>query len=313
MQIWLLNFLTFYGLNPNYRDFNMKNIPVRKINSPQKEVDFFESFNVRKIELVMQGKDMVQDLHRHDFFFFLVLEKGAGKHSIDFTQYTIGNNSVFVMHPGQVHELFLKKGSTGFVIEFSNDFYSNREKSSGNLLRRVSSRNYYQLSKEKFKKPLDIMSAIHEEFVSRQEGYRDMIKASLEMFYIELIRQGVSEQGRMKDKKQYARERLDDLLELIEKNITNKKQVSQYSEMLNLTSYQLNSITKELLGKTCSDLINEHIILEAKRYLLATSNQVNQIAFHLGFDDPSYFIRFFRKHTGFSPATFRTELFSKRG
>ena len=75
--------------------------------------------------------------------------------------------------------------------------------------------------------------------------------------------------------------------------------------MLNLSTYQLNAITKTTLGKTCSDLINEYIILESKRYLLATSNQVNQIAYHLGYEDVSYFIRFFKKHTGYSPETFR--------
>ena len=57
--------------------------------------------------------------------------------------------------------------------------------------------------------------------------------------------------------------------------------------MLNLSTYQLNAITKTTLGKTCSDLINEYIILEAKRYLLATSNKVNQIAYHLGYEDVS--------------------------
>jgi len=67
----------------------------------------------------------------------------------------------------------------------------------------------------------------------------------------------------------------------------------------------LNAITKSALGKTCSDLINEYIILESKRYLLATSNQVSQIAFHLGYDDVSYFIRFFKKHTGHTPEAFR--------
>jgi AraC-like DNA-binding protein len=81
--------------------------------------------------------------------------------------------------------------------------------------------------------------------------------------------------------------------------------VSFYADLLNLSSYQLNAITKATLGKTCSELINEFIILEAKRTLLATSNQVNQIAYHLGYEDVSYFIRFFKKHTGYSPEAFR--------
>jgi len=74
---------------------------------------------------------------------------------------------------------------------------------------------------------------------------------------------------------------------------------------MNLSSYQLNAITKTSLNKTPSELINEHILLEAKRRLLATSSQVNQIADDLGYKDVSYFIRFFKKHTGHSPEAFR--------
>ncbi len=290
----------------------MKNIPVRKINSSRKEAEIFESFNIRKLETVMAGKDMNQELHRHEFYFILALEKGKGTHVIDFKNYAIVNHSVFIMHPGQVHELSIKKGSTGFVVEFGDDFFSSREFSSLNLLRKVSNKNYYELKSQNFKKPFAFLASVFEEFNAKQEGYRDMIKASLEMFYIELIRQSEVNKGNSSEKKLYVRERLDELLDLFEKHITSKKQVSQYAEMLNLTPFQLNSITKELLGKTCSDLINDHIILEAKRYLLATSNQVNQIAFHLGYDDPSYFIRFFRKHTGYSPATFRSKFFSNQ-
>ncbi|MNX81047.1 HTH-type transcriptional regulator ChbR [compost metagenome] len=59
------------------------------------------------------------------------------------------------------------------------------------------------------------------------------------------------------------------------------------------------------MDKTPSELINEHLLLESKRQLLATSNQVNQIAYNLGYEDVSYFIRFFKKHIGLSPEAFR--------
>ena len=74
---------------------------------------------------------------------------------------------------------------------------------------------------------------------------------------------------------------------------------------MNLSPYQLNEITKSAVGKTASELINDHIILEAKRYLLATPNQIKDIADMLGYEDVSYFIRFFKKHTGHSPESFR--------
>lgn len=52
-------------------------------------------------------------------------------------------------------------------------------------------------------------------------------------------------------------------------------------------------------------MINEQIVLEAKRYLLATPNQVKEVANHLGYEDVSYFVRFFKKHTGHTPEAFR--------
>lgn len=105
--------------------------------------------------------------------------------------------------------------------------------------------------------------------------------------------------------KLYSQEILEEFLALLEQHGAEHKKVSEYAEMLSLSTYQLNAITKANLGKTCSDLINEHMLLEAKRYLLATSGQVKEIAYQLGFDDISYFIRFFKKHTGLTPEAFR--------
>jgi AraC-like DNA-binding protein len=100
-------------------------------------------------------------------------------------------------------------------------------------------------------------------------------------------------------------QRLEEFLELIETHIASHKQVSEYAQMLSLSTYQLNAITKTTLGKTCSQLIDDTLILGAKRYLLATSNQITQIAYLLGYEDISYFSRFFKKHTGYSPEAFR--------
>ncbi|MBL3655475.1 helix-turn-helix domain-containing protein [Fulvivirga sediminis] len=98
---------------------------------------------------------------------------------------------------------------------------------------------------------------------------------------------------------------LDEFIELIESHIHEHKQVSYYADRLHLSNYQLNHITKKMLNKTASEIINEHIILEAKKYLITTPMQVNEIAYLLGYQDPSYFIRFFKKHTHHSPEMFR--------
>jgi len=281
----------------------MKNIPIRYINSTQKEPVFLESFSIRNIRDLLAGKDMVQELHRHDFFYILALKKGSGKHEIDFISYEVRDHSVFFLRPGQVHQHTLKAGSIGYLITFKTGFYYPHNKVSNQLLRKASNTNLYHLAANSFKKLLSISTYIFQEYTDKHEGYQEVIKANLAIFFIELVRHNSKSPPNYIIP--YTQERLEEFLELLEKHISDQKKVSQYADMLSLSPYQLNAITRATLGKTCSELINEYIILEAKRYLLATSNQVNQIAFHLGYEDVSYFIRFFKKQTGYSPESFR--------
>lgn len=283
----------------------MEKIPVRHINTTVKEPDFLSSFKIRKVENLLSGEDMVQALHRHSFFYILLIEKGSGAHYIDFVQYPVTNYSIFFMRPGQVHQLTLDRGSVGYLMEFASDFYSPLEQSGIRILRKVSSKNYCQLDVARFSKLLFLLNYIFQEYSAREDKFQEVIKASLDIFFIELVRQSRNPQNPGGKGSQYMQDRLEELLELITFHVANHKQVSDYAQMLNLTAYQLNAITKSTLDKTCSELINEYIILEAKRYLLATGNQINQIAYHLGYEDVSYFIRFFKKHVGASPDIFR--------
>ncbi|MBJ7429234.1 MAG: helix-turn-helix domain-containing protein [Bacteroidia bacterium] len=283
----------------------MKNIPVRHLKNTQEEPHLIDNFVVKNLSTLLKTKDLVQGLHRHDYFFILALEKGSGTHEIDFIPYEIHDNAIFLMRPGQVHQLTLNAGSTGFILQFNQDFYYPSEKNSGQLLRKASNKNNCQLDDQRIKKLLTILNTIFQEYTEKQEGFYEIIKANLGIFFIELVRHRQNKSAPYKGETLYAQQRIEDLLTLIETNLATQKQVSAYASMLNLSTFQLNAITKTTLGKNCSELINDLIILESKRYLLATSNQVNQIAYHLGYEDVSYFIRFFKKHTGLSPEAFR--------
>jgi AraC family transcriptional regulator, transcriptional activator of pobA len=279
----------------------MKNIPVRQI----KESGFPESFIIQDIETLLSNEDIIQELHRHNYYFVMILEKGAGDHIIDFTPYKISDYSVFFMRPGQVHKLVLKKGSTGYLIEFTGNFYSPREKLAGSVFRKVSHKNHCMVAANRFNKLLSVSKDIYLEYNMKQTGFNEIIKANLGVFFIELVRQSKNPDSLTNDSKEYALQRLDLFLELLEIHFRTKKQVVQYAELMHLTPYQLNAITKKTMGKTCSELIIDQIVLEAKRLLLATTDQINQIAFELGYEDVSYFIRFFKKQAGYSPETFR--------
>ena len=203
----------------------MDRIPIRHINAAQKERDFSQSFSIRDVQTLLSGKDMVQELHRHNFFYILALEKGDGNHDIDFAPYTVCGNSIFFMPPGQVHRLVLKAESTGYLMQFRDDFYFPHDKASNQLLRKASKMNHYQFEANRFKKLLTLLTYIALEYADKQEGYRDVIQANMIILFIELVRQyssSASENANL-----YMHERLEELLALIETHVFHHKQVSE--------------------------------------------------------------------------------------
>jgi AraC-like DNA-binding protein len=253
----------------------------------------------------MHRNGLFHELHKHDFYFVLALSRGEGLHEIDFVPYPVKNHSVFILRPGQVHRLQLDNINTGFLMEFDPHFYQPGQTITSQRWKKASVKNHCELEVSRFSKLHAILSNIFEEFTARQDGWLEAVKAGLDLFFIEFVRQSSDTENKGKPESRYVQDRYEELVELIERNFTTSKNVSDYADLLNMSSYQINSITKATVGKTVSDLINEQVLLEAKRYLLATSNQVKDIADHLGYEDASYFIRFFKKHSGHSPESFR--------
>ncbi|HEV7332316.1 MAG TPA: helix-turn-helix transcriptional regulator [Flavisolibacter sp.] len=283
----------------------MKTIPVRQIASAQTLQSSAGRFSIRNLQQVLNGKDLVHDLHKHDFYFVLAVQDGGGMHEIDFVQYPVHNLSVFILRPGQVHRLELTADTTGFLMEFDLSFYQPKSTIKEHRWKKASSKNYCEVEAARFSRLLAHLAAIFDEHSEKQEGYSEAIRAYLDLFFIEYIRQSRYPSSIVQSASGYMQERFEEFVRLLETNIVSMKNVSQYADLLSLSSYQLNAITKASVGKTVSDLIDAQIILEAKRYLLATPNQVKEIADHLGYEDPSYFIRYFKKHTGQSPDAFR--------
>ncbi len=84
--------------------------------------------------------------------------------------------------------------------------------------------------------------------------------------------------------------------------------ISQLADDLAITPVHLNRICRSVAGKSASQLVQAHVLDEARKYLIYTTYSVSEIAYLLHFDYPTYFARFFRKHTGQSPTEFRQGL-----
>lgn len=283
----------------------MKKIPVRQIKTDQNQLPSPGRFKIRRVEDIVGNTDLVHELHRHDFYFILAIQNGKGVHEIDFEEYKVSNGSIFFLRPGQVHQLELKAGSEGYLLEFDTEFYHPQNLSVNQRLRKASSKSHCKLETARFNRLHALLTSMFQESADKEDGYRDAIKANLDLFFIEYVRQSADPKQQSTARNSYAQDRYEEFMDLVNKNISSAKQVSQYCNLMNLSLYQLNEITKSAVGKTASEMINDHIMLEAKRYLMATSNQVKEIADILGYEDVSYFIRFFKKHSGHSPETFR--------
>jgi mannose-6-phosphate isomerase-like protein (cupin superfamily) len=164
----------------------MKIIPIRHITSAQKEQSNTGHFSIRKVHNILNGNDLQHDLHRHNFFFILLLQSGEGIHEIDFIPHKVKDKSVFYLRPGQVHQLQLKAGAEGYLMEFDTEFYHPSDKLSAQRLRKASSKNFCEFEASRFEKLHSVLANIFEECLNKQEGYKDAIRAGLAIFLLSL-------------------------------------------------------------------------------------------------------------------------------
>jgi AraC-like DNA-binding protein len=92
---------------------------------------------------------------------------------------------------------------------------------------------------------------------------------------------------------------------LVNQHFMEKKQVSDYADLLHVHPNHLNDVIKEVTGFPASHFIQKQLIQEAKSRLIQTSDTVSMIATDLNFTDDSYFGRFFKKQTGITPLQYR--------
>jgi AraC family transcriptional activator of pobA len=93
---------------------------------------------------------------------------------------------------------------------------------------------------------------------------------------------------------------------LVESHYAEHWPVARYARALGLTEGRLQRLVRAQSGQSVLEQVQSRLMLEARRRLTYVAMPVAQIAHELGFDDPAYFCRFFRRHAGVSPRAFRT-------
>ena len=282
----------------------MQSIPVRSIPDDLKESCYTGGFSVRRLdELMVEGEPMVQPVHRHDFFFPLLISSGEGEHIIDFKSYEIADKQLFVLHPGQVHSICIEPGSKGYLVEIAKDF--TQSYLSVDFRDNLGTGHLYSLKGATFDRIQGLFELMSVEFEEQSKGVLEAIASCLRLLSIQLSRCNTFQLTEENSSAHYAFKVLKRFQVLLEENFKTKKQVQDYAALMHMSAYQLNRVVKTTLNKTCSQVIREYLLLEARRQLLATPAQVSEIADYLGYEDVSYFNRFFKKQLGETPLQYR--------
>lgn len=104
---------------------------------------------------------------------------------------------------------------------------------------------------------------------------------------------------------------IEGFFSLIDRHYTEHHLINFYSDKLNISANALAKKIKAASGKTFQTVVNDRIAIEAMRKLFNTNKSVKEIAYDLGYEDPSYFHRFFKKLTGRTPQEFRSYALKK--
>jgi AraC family transcriptional activator of pobA len=94
-------------------------------------------------------------------------------------------------------------------------------------------------------------------------------------------------------------------MQLVERDFRANRPVVGYASELGSSQATLTRACREVTGRSPGALVNERRLLEAKRSLSLTTASIKQIADDLGYEDPAYFARTFRRHTGTTASEFR--------
>jgi AraC family transcriptional activator of pobA len=132
-----------------------------------------------------------------------------------------------------------------------------------------------------------------------------MLDALVTAALIELARAGATHAGQAPPAGGLDRERVEALGALIGAHFREHRPVGFYADRLGVSAAHLNRIARRATGRSVSQLLTLRLVEEARRDLVFTFLPAQSIALSLGFSDPAYFSRFFRKQTGMTPGAFR--------
>lgn len=164
----------------------------------------------------------------------------------------------------------------------------------------------YQLNTKQKQFILTYFEKINAEYKLDKVDSLEIIKA-----YLSLLLFHSKRELKFSDNISYLKSRAEEITfnfeNTIKKTQRKKQSIGYYADKLNISSIYLSECVKKVTTKTAKQIINEYLILEAKSYLKQSSNSISEIAYLLGFEDNSNFVKYFKTQTKMTPTVYRKQ------
>ena len=246
--------------------------------------------------------------HVLEFYALVLVTEGEYRHVLDFKEYLIKSGDLFLICPNQIHYFLDLEGFDGYIITFSENFLKDYFVSFNPIIRYELLYEFYVIKKislddftsNQFIKTYFLMlDELNREYDSSQKTIlQNLLSVVLHNICREFNNENLTSKIELDNT-------YIDFKDILTKEINYKYNVKYYADKLNVSIRTLQSVSKKNTNKTPKELLNESLILESKRQLLNGDILIQDVAFNLGFDDPSAFSKYFKKNTNLTPLEFR--------
>ena len=245
--------------------------------------------------------------HSHpDHHQILVINKGGGIFEVEGEDWELPPTTLLVVPALTVHAFRFKRDTNGFVITVAASFLRAALDGDADLLDGFQQPcRFLQDQLGDDSRLVEAFASLEREFVWAATGRRAAIKA-----YLQLIAVTISRLHGHGERRHVAGTRDADIVtrfrELIERSYREHPTLDFFARKLGVTTARLNRCCRTVTGKSSLALINDRLLIEAKRNLVYSDMNIAEVGTSLGFADPGYFNRFFTRSAGVSPGKFRT-------
>jgi AraC family transcriptional regulator, transcriptional activator of pobA len=246
--------------------------------------------------------------HRHDFYAIYYATGGGGFQGIDFVYYPLLPDTLYFISPGQVHCGRYSHPIKGYIIGFLEDFLLNPGTPTGliyelSFFHSVGQLPKLTLNQQQAKKVKSLITALEQEYLANTPDGASVLRAYLHILLVNierLYKAAYPEKNSRQDVSFVRR-----FHHLVSTHYRTEKAIGSYADKMGVSVGHLSNKIKSLTGVPPTQIIRQHIVLEAKRLLTHTDLSVSEIVYHLNLEDRSYFSRMFNHATGLSPTAFR--------